>query len=71
MSTHLLPLFIEMIMRHNKEMAGIKIDGMHITIFSMHVTLCYCQTEQKLEKLMVTVVEESETKGLEINKRKP
>jgi len=65
LSPDLFSLYTEMIMRHIKDLDGIRVGGVNINnLRYADDTAMIADDEQKLQELMDVVVEESEKKGL-------
>ena len=70
LSPDLFSLYTEMIMRHIKDLDGLRVGGVNINnLRYADDTTLIAVDEQKLQKLMEVVVEKSEAKGLDINKK--
>ena len=71
MSPDLFSLYTEMIMRHIKDLKGFNIGGVNINnLRYADDTVLIADTEENLQNMMNKTVEESEGKGLTINRRK-
>jgi len=70
LSPDLFSLYTEMIMHRIKDMDGFQVGGVNINNLRYADDTTLIADEQKLQKLMDVVVEKSETKGLDINKKK-
>lgn len=68
LSPDLFSLYTEMIMRHIKELEGIRVGGVNLNnLRYADDTALFADSEEKLQKIVEVVVEESKKLGLEIN----
>ena len=71
LSPDLFSLYTELIMRNISEYEGIKVGGVNLNnLRYADDTALMADSQQKLQDILDKVVEESERKGLEINKKK-